>query len=86
MQGVGPPAPTTIPHLDEAEPQLGAELDGEAPDLDPHDNPGPVQPKDTGLASCVCLAYNACMESFLCPMASSKSQKISGHLFADFEL
>ena len=54
-QGVGPLSQTTVPQLEGAEPEPEAELDGEAPHLDPQDDPRPVQPKDPGLKSCVCL-------------------------------
>ena len=41
-----PLAPTTIPQLDGAEPELGADLEGERPDLDPQGDPGPEHPED----------------------------------------
>ena len=46
MQGVRPLAPTTIPQLDGAEPELGADLEGERPDLDPQGYSGSEHPED----------------------------------------
>ena len=78
-QGIGPLALTTIPKLDEAEPELGAELDGEAPNLDPQGDPRPEHPEDPSLKSCLCpkmSSYNDCMESKSYPAASSKRAAI----------
>ena len=59
MQGVRL-APTTIPHLDEAEPELEADLEGERPDLDPQGDPGPEHPEESG-PDHICKWYCVCM-------------------------
>ena len=69
MQGVRPLAPTTIPHLDgaEPEPELGAEPDGDVPS-------DPCTTERSWYVSCVCSSYNNCLESVSCPMASRRRE------------
>ena len=48
------------PQLEGAEPELGADLEGERPDLDPQCDPGPEHPEDPG-PNRICKWYCVCL-------------------------